>query len=156
MIDGTLGFFRSIWKLVGDFVKNSDSKNKKIEQKQLTNWQKELYQNRNSCLSMITYNLNGNFNIPSYIVFISKFAKFIHRTPKDLQQSEDYQKLLVELLVVVSPAIPHFANECWNALKASLTIENYDKTKLITEQNWPLVDSNFELQILFKVIRLLN
>jgi leucyl-tRNA synthetase len=151
MVDGTLGFFRSIWKLVGDYIKNSDKKPANIDENQLNKWQKEIYQNRNSFLSMITYNLNGNFNIPSYIVFISKLAKFIHRTPKELQQSDEYQKLLVELLIVVSPAIPHFANECWNALKDSLTIKTYDKTKYITDQTWPLIDSSFELPILFRV-----
>ena len=39
---------------------------------------------------------------------------------------ERYLKVLIELLIMYSPAIPHFTNECWSALKDNLKTDYFD------------------------------
>ena len=39
--------------------------------------------------------------------------------------------LVVEILIVISPVIPHFASECWDRLKTNFITTTFDKVIII-------------------------
>jgi hypothetical protein len=46
--------------------------------------------------------------------------------PIELLKQEKYMKVLVEVLIMISPAIPHLSNECWSAIKDNLKTQHFD------------------------------
>ncbi|RNA40230.1 putative leucine--tRNA mitochondrial [Brachionus plicatilis] len=150
MVNGTMGIFQKLWELVGkactELETNGLSKSIYRDQK-ISTLKNELYNVRNSQLSMINHNLNENFNLPSYLVAFSKIIKFLKKYSFE-QYDEDFYKLLVETLVIASPVIPHFTSECWSRIKKNKFLEeNFDLNKMIIEQKWPEVDSNWMLDL---------
>ena len=75
----------------------------------------------------MTYNLNENFNLPSYLVAISKIIKFVKRFKN---YDKQYIELLIETLIIFTPVIPHFTAECWSRLKPNLPFDTYDKVSI--------------------------
>jgi leucyl-tRNA synthetase len=46
--------------------------------------------------------------------------------PIELLLEDRYLKAVIEILIMIAPAIPHFSNECWAALRNKLTTEHFD------------------------------
>jgi len=62
-------------------------------------------------------------------------------------------KLLAEMLIVLSPVIPHFSCECWEILRPVLDKrDEFCIDRSILEQSWPQIDRNWEIEIKLKVI----
>jgi hypothetical protein len=74
MIDGTMNTLQKIWSLVGNLCNYLESGSKLNDK---SNHNGDFYNVRNSQLSMITFNLQENFNVPSYLVAINKIIKFL-------------------------------------------------------------------------------
>ena len=72
MIDGTMNTLQKIWSLVGNLCNYLESGSKL----QVKSNNGDFYKVRNSQLSMITFNLEENFNVPSYLVAINKIIRF--------------------------------------------------------------------------------
>lgn len=58
---------------------------------------------------------------------INFFRAFLKKYPSKYYD-EAFFKLLVESFIIISPVMPHFANECWSQLKQNIPdIKNFDK-----------------------------
>merc|ERR1712127_647025 len=112
---------------------------------------------------MLSYNLNENFNMPSYLVAISKIIKCLRKIPTDDYDLKFY-RLLIETLVLFAPVVPHVTSECWARLKQAASTKNYldnvieiknempfDFEKQIIEQNWPRMDADWPLGLTMKI-----
>ena len=42
---------------------------------------------------------------------------------------ERYLKVFIEILIMISPAAPHFSNECWAALKDKIKSDYFDRVR---------------------------
>ena len=60
---------------------------------------------------------------------------------------------LAEVLIIISPVVPHFASECWERLKENLHVDKFKKDKLVIEQDWPEVDSSYLASIKSKKLK---
>ena len=99
MVDGAFNTLQKIWGLVLTAGNNGQKPAGKAESKELEKWNSELYKTRNVQLAMVNsqlsrlertfsynrffpflqldYNLSENFNMPSYLVAISKIVKLL-------------------------------------------------------------------------------
>lgn len=153
MVDGTKKIFERIWKLILKAESCGLSKLDDFSEADLRQMEKlnqDIYNIRNIQLSMITYNLDANFNFPSYIVAVSKIIKFLVSVPEK-HYNENYMKLLKEMLIVFSPIIPHFTCECWEIVRPLFNTSDFDTEKSVLEQNWPQIDENWEIELNLKV-----
>ena len=152
MVEGNKSIFDRLWKST---IKISQIKNQNQSQlkssKEHEKLLEEMYQVRNSQLSMIEYNLTNNFNIPSYIVAANKMLKFSSRVNDTFyMEDERFLKFFAETLIVFAPMIPHFASECWDILKDRFSSLGFDSKKDLIEQKWPEIDPEWKIQFVVK------
>lgn len=69
---------------------------------------------------------------------------------------KQYERAIAAQIIMISPMAPHFASELWsrfvnlpNRISESSDEINWDLN--VFQQKWPTVDSNFPLELTFKV-----
>tara|TARA_B100000989_G_scaffold165562_1_gene123764 strand:+ start:1586 stop:4132 length:2547 start_codon:yes stop_codon:yes gene_type:complete len=116
-------FLQKLWVLHNKIKDKIKSNNEQTEQ----NLKIEKFTNQ--MVSKITNNLEG-FNYNVIIANIYEIYNFISKEIEKKIDSKILEKNYTKILLLVSPAIPHFASECLEEL-------GYDK-----EMEWPKIDKN--------------
>ena len=112
----------------------------------------ELLRSRNDCIDKMVYNVEYTYKLKNSTIAVFQLIKTMRKYFRtNVIKTEEYEKCLAALLIVISPFVPHFSAECWNGFTASATgSQEYDITKSVFDQKWPQIDDkSFEHKILF-------
>lgn len=69
---------------------------------------------------------------------------------------KQFERALAAQIIMISPMAPHFASELWNRFvnlpdRATESSEEIKWDLDVFQQNWPIIDPNFPLELTFKV-----
>lgn len=83
-------------------------------------------------------------------MIIQKFPKHI------VKYSEQYERALGNLFIMLSPIAPLFASECWSKFvsvpnRIDSNQKNANWSNDVLEQNWPTLDEDFDDIFVIKV-----
>lgn len=73
-----------------------------------------------------------------------------------MAHSKQFERAFAYQIIMLAPLAPHFASELWSGLvsaegRVDCESNAIDWDKNVLEQNWPIVDANYELSLLCKV-----
>jgi len=105
----------------------------------------------------VLFNINSSYQVRNGTTSIHKLLNLLRSNiNNDIVLSTEFERGLASLLVMISPIVPCFAAECWNAF-AQLIGEShilaqygFDLNKPVYEQMWPkVIDPEFKYIIRF-------
>ncbi|KAL1130657.1 hypothetical protein AAG570_011899 [Ranatra chinensis] len=142
---------RRLWTLVFDFLKS------RKEVSPMTSPQDEnrLKDARNFYVKGATFNYANSHQLSVAVAKLQGLTNSLRNTrPAVMASSQEFEKALGCLLIMIAPMAPHFANELWSIFQtAEARIDNqfFDWDKPLLKQSWPQLDSDYKLELVFKV-----
>ncbi len=130
-IEGQSRFINRVWNLIEKYRDDIDSEEVyKGDSDKLNSWSLELYQKINLTIKKVTSDIE-KFSFNTAISSIMELVNFIYLIPDGEKETQETQviKLAIETIVLLlSPIIPHFAEESWKLL---------GKESVTTDEKWP-------------------
>ncbi|KAH7643548.1 class-I aminoacyl-tRNA synthetase [Dermatophagoides farinae] len=99
----------------------------------------------------VLYSICSSYQIRNGTSTIHKLINLLRANIRnDIVHTKEYERALASLIIMLSPFVPCFASECWQAFTSQLKANEYcksygfDYSKNVVEQKWPkIIDSNF-------------
>ncbi|XP_054159854.1 leucine--tRNA ligase, mitochondrial-like [Oppia nitens] len=130
----------------------NNNKVKELDNKSIEKAKRELLQTRNESIERVIYNVEYNYNLKSSTMAIFILIKAMRKYFRtNVVKTIEYERCLAALLIMISPFVPHFAQECWQGFTSHANCsQEYDLTKSVFEQKWPEIDDqSFQHKLLF-------
>ncbi|KAH0535115.1 hypothetical protein KQX54_013686 [Cotesia glomerata] len=110
-----------------------------------------LYNSRNYYVKAVTFNIIGSQQLSVAISKIQGLTNSIRKVSLNcLTHSVEYEKTLATQIIMLASIIPRFASKLWSGFcsaKYFLANDFFMRDKDVLQQNWPVVDSDFELDL---------
>ncbi|XP_055549987.1 leucine--tRNA ligase, mitochondrial [Wyeomyia smithii] len=157
---GILNWQKRIWMTLHDFrlIRTNIAAGRTApDSEELRQQGLKLWDARNYFTAGTTFNYRHSHQLSVGISKMQGLTNAIRRAgPEVVAFSGQYERAIAALIIMLAPMAPHFASELWEqfvALPCRLngSSEEIQWEKGLFEQNWPVVDENFELDLTFKV-----
>ncbi|XP_047001158.1 probable leucine--tRNA ligase, mitochondrial isoform X1 [Schistocerca americana] len=157
---GILKWQHRLWLTIRTFIEVRSSlsmEQKPTDPAKLEEHEARLLDARNYYLKSITFNYNETYQLSVAISKMQGLTNSLRQTPKEIiATSQQFERALATLIVVLAPMAPHFASELWAGfLAAPHRIDTTSSEILwdapVHQQKWPDVDQQYILDLLCKV-----
>lgn len=136
-VEGSYRFLNRVWRLVYDFVTNSQEVSDEYEIK--TSADKELNYVLNTTIKKVTEDVGGRFSFNTAISSIMELVNELYRYKELPDANQAFLKKAIQVLVVIlSPFTPHICEEMWESLGfegslANVSWPEYDEAALVKD-----------------------
>jgi leucyl-tRNA synthetase len=155
---GVLRWQSRIWSLVSDFIaaQKSNKNSCELNQKLMETLEIDIFNWRNFILKEVTFHMEKTFLLNTAISRLQSLTNWMKKLPRSVvSHSQQYERLLAELVIMISPFAPMFACELWSGLASVLrdkmTNKQFDWGELVLDQQWPTLDTNYRLPMTIKL-----
>ncbi|XP_072943956.1 leucine--tRNA ligase, mitochondrial [Epargyreus clarus] len=161
-LPGVLNWQRRLWITIREFLKyrNNVSKNelKKISDEEFKQLETKIWNTRNYLIATTTYHFKHTQKLSVGISRLQSLTNLLRNNipPEVVAKSMEFELALAQLIIMISPVMPHFCSELWAGfLSAPERINNNSScinwNENVLEQKWPVVNDNYELSFQCKV-----
>lgn len=144
----TVVFFHRILLTIEEFIaaKKGSAKLKTLSERDYEKAIEKLSTSIDQQVFNILYSLSSSYQIRNGTSTIHKLTNSLRSNMNNnVILSAEFERGLASLLVMISPFVPYFAAECWQAFTQTIGEENrlaqfgFDSAKGVYEQDWPKV-----------------
>lgn len=153
---GVLRWQTRIWSLVTDYILHKSAKhveNSSVTDEDMQKFDLELFNMRNLTLKEMTFHMEKTFLLNSAISRMQSLTNVLMKYPKSaISSSVQFERSLLELVIMLSPFAPMFASELWSGL-ASVPNKSdlFQWSNSVLEQKWPSIDKTYCLLMVVTV-----
>ncbi|XP_062565884.1 leucine--tRNA ligase, mitochondrial [Armigeres subalbatus] len=118
---------------------------------------RKLWDARNYFSAGATFNYKFSHQLSVGISKMQGLTNAIRRSaPEVVAFSEQYERAIAAQIIMLAPMAPHFASELWEQFQAlphrlNISSDEIQWDRGVFEQNWPVVDEDYPLDLTFKV-----
>ncbi|KAK8733627.1 hypothetical protein OTU49_006396 [Cherax quadricarinatus] len=153
---GILNWQKRLWLTVMDFInirKNTqDSEKVSLSLEGTQEHTQFLWKSRNRYVRSITYVFEYTHQLSVAISFMQGLTSSLRKVPNCLMLSEEFERTLGALIIMLSPLAPHFASELWAGFCSVANSSHINKDLALLEQQWPEVDQEYPLSLKYSVL----
>ncbi|CAG5092087.1 Similar to LARS2: Probable leucine--tRNA ligase [Cotesia congregata] len=153
---GIFNWQQRLWLTIRQFLKRRE--NISLEEVANTPTKEEfikddayLCNSRNYYVKGVTFNIIGSQQLSVAISKMQGLTNSIRKVSLNcLTHSPEYEKTLGTQIIMLAPIAPRFASELWSGFcsaKYFLAEDFFMRDKDVLQQKWPVVDSDFELDL---------
>ncbi|XP_074107460.1 leucyl-tRNA synthetase, mitochondrial [Cotesia typhae] len=153
---GIFNWQQRLWLTIRQFLKRRETKS--LEKVANTPTTEEfikddayLCNSRNYYVKGVTFNIVGSQQLSVAISKMQGLTNSIRKVSLNcLTHSPEYEKTLATQIIMLAPIAPRFASELWSGFcsaKYFLAEDFFMKDKNVLQQSWPVIDSDFELDL---------
>ena len=114
-VEGSFRFLNRVWRLVYEFVNNSEEAGDEYEVK--TAADKDLNYVLNTTIKKVTEDVGGRFSFNTAISSIMELVNELYKYKELPDANQAFLKKAIEVLVIIlSPFTPHICEEMWESL----------------------------------------
>ncbi|XP_053695023.1 leucine--tRNA ligase, mitochondrial [Sabethes cyaneus] len=157
---GILNWQKRIWMTMHDFrllrLKIAEGQTAP-ETEEFRQHDQKLWDARNYFVAGATFNYRHSHQLSVGISKMQGLTNAIRRAGPDVVAfSRQYERAIAAQIIMLAPMAPHFASELWERFLAlphrlNVSSEEIQWEKGLFEQNWPVVEEDYELDLTFKV-----
>nr|XP_027204368.1 uncharacterized protein LOC113798081 [Dermatophagoides pteronyssinus] len=149
----TFVFFHRLLLTIEEYlaIKSGQSKIKPLDSLKFDETLKDFDRSTDQHVFNVLYSICSSYQIRNGTSSIHKLVNLLRANIRNnIVHTKEYERALASLIIMISPFVPCFASECWQAF-TSQTKENecsklygFDYDKNVFEQKWPkIIDPNF-------------
>lgn len=118
---------------------------------------RKLWDARNYFSAGATFNYKFSHQLSVGISKMQGLTNAIRRSaPEVVAFSAQYERAIAAQIIMLAPMAPHFASELWEQFRALPNRLNSSSEEIqwdlgVFEQNWPVIDEEYPLDLTFKV-----
>lgn len=138
-----------VWSTITTYIELAgDQKSSEMDKKKLAKIENTLFQDRNHLIHEVTISLETLFNTSIVMTLLFDFMKKIKGVPDEAKHiSKEYEKCLADMVIMIAPFAPSFAEELWVGLSSVARSGDYLWHKSVFDQRWPSVDTNMMVKV---------
>ncbi|PVD20819.1 hypothetical protein C0Q70_18980 [Pomacea canaliculata] len=157
--DAFVGILRwqvRIWKLVGSYINSfTSASHTKCSDAELQEWEENLFEARNLVVSRATIQFSKKFLLNTAISHMQDFTSTLGKVPGHVaMESQQYQRCLADLCIMLAPICPSLMCELWTALASishSKLSQKYVWEKSVLHQTWPTIDDEWKRPLVLQI-----
>jgi leucyl-tRNA synthetase len=134
-IEGAFRFLKRLWRIVVDFkdnIKSATAKNENVPQ-----FMEDLKRKTHQTIQKVTEDIDQRFRFNTAIAAMMELVNEIYKIKDDVKQPQEtsvVKEAIEALIVMLSPFVPHIADELWEML-------GYDG--MLLNHPWPAYDPSW-------------
>lgn len=155
VFQGVLRWQNRMWSLVHDLLahRRAIDVTSTLTDNEFKQQEELLSDGRNYFLNIVNFHMEKTFLISTAISRLHGLTNLLKKAPAEVMRGSDqFERALGDLIIMVSPFAPHFASELWKGVaSAPNKLNNYDWEAEVLDQTWPVVDTDFCLPMKVEV-----
>ncbi|XP_061197922.1 probable leucine--tRNA ligase, mitochondrial [Saccostrea echinata] len=138
-----------VWNTITKYIQlSTDPLSSEGDPSKLTEIDNKLFQNRNHLIHEVTISLETLFNTSIVMTLLFDFMKKIKVVPDEVKLvSREYEKCLADMIIIIAPFAPSYAEELWVGLSSVARGTGYLWHESVFNQKWPSVDPNMVIKV---------
>ncbi|XP_074645241.1 putative leucine--tRNA ligase, mitochondrial isoform X2 [Tubulanus polymorphus] len=151
---GVLNWQQKIWSVASDFIdhRHPGAQPVDLTEEEFAVEENKIFDARNYFLKEVTFHMEKTFLISTAISRLQGLTNTLKKAPFDIVRcSEEYERALCDLVIMLAPFSPCFASELWSGISSVPVKFNDYKWHLgVLDQSWPDVDMKYGLPLIVK------
>ncbi|KAK3097057.1 hypothetical protein FSP39_005969 [Pinctada imbricata] len=144
----TLRWKAAVWRLVRAYIEVKNQGSKAVDPDLLREHEDKIKVWRNLCVFKVFVAFEHLFNIGEATARLHSLVNNLKKVPADVQQhSSEFERALTDLILLMAPIVPNFAEECFMGLSSVGSHSNYVWGNSVFDQSWPEADKDHMVDI---------
>nr|CAI5843216.1 unnamed protein product [Callosobruchus analis] len=153
---GILNWQKRLWLTIRDFLKHRNSAPQMVSEDEFKSHDDFMFDSRNYYVKGASFNYVISQQMSVAVSKQQGLTNSLRKCPPAVYAySKQFERALAAQIILLAPMAPHFASELWSGFVSAPNRLNdsgeviWDKAVL--EQKWPVVDMDYELDLIFQV-----
>ncbi|XP_072394523.1 probable leucine--tRNA ligase, mitochondrial [Diabrotica undecimpunctata] len=152
---GILNWQRRLWLTMQEFLKHRNTLPPPLPEDQFKTHDNYMYDSRNYYVKGVSYNYLITQQISVAVSKQQGLTNSLRRVPPSIiAHSKQFERAFAAQIVMLAPMAPCFASELWSGFVTApnrLNTSEFLWDKSVFEQNWPVTDMDYMLELICQV-----
>ncbi|XP_075972098.1 leucyl-tRNA synthetase, mitochondrial [Anticarsia gemmatalis] len=158
-LPGVLNWQHRLWMTIREFLKHRHNvSSNSLSSQDFEKYEEKIWDSRNFLTATTTFHFKYTQKLSVGISRLQSLTSVLRNNvpPEVVARSEEFEKALAALIIMLAPVTPHFCSELWagflsapNRISSESNLINWQQDVL--HQKWPTVDDHYKLSLLCKV-----